>query len=153
MESTDVSSEDIDPFLKDESELEQGKSNTEEYREVISFGDSMEERTAVQIVSEQLSAIPKSVMFLTSPTPTQLLGQLAMLTSQMNFVCNHADSLDLEMSAHQAQKCVDAFLGRKNRKSLINPRRTQVHNTSRIRYGRPEDNNVVLVTDKTLLEI
>ena len=33
---------------------------------------------------------------------------------QMNLVCNHADSLDLEISAHQAQKCADAFLGRKN---------------------------------------
>merc|ERR1719491_1667935 len=135
-------------FLKDGSESKSGKSATEEYREVVSFGDSMEERTAVQIVSEQLSAIPKSVMFLTSPTPIQLLGQLAMLTSQMNFVCNHAESLDLEMNPHQAQKCADAFLGRKNRKSLGIQRRTQVHNTSRIRYDRSEANNVVLVTTK-----
>jgi len=144
--STDISSDDNEHFMNDGSQSKPGKSTTEEYREVVSFGDSMEERTAVQIVSEQLSAIPKSVMFLTSPTPTQLLGQLAMLTSQMNFVCNHADSLDLEISPHQAQKCAEAFLNRKNRKSLGIQRRTQVHNTSRIRYGRTESNNVDFVT-------
>jgi len=140
--STDISS-DGTPHNGLESKTE--KSDPEQIREVVSFGDSMEERTAVQIVSEQLSAIPKSVMFLTSPTPTQLLGQLAMLTSQMKYVCNHTDSLDLEMSPHQALKCAEAFLGRKNRKSLGVKRRTQVHNTSRIRYDRSDVNNSVLV--------
>jgi len=77
----------------------------------------MEEYTAVQINTEQLSAIPKSVMFLTSPTPTQLLGQLSMLASQMNYVCNHTDSLDMEMSADQSQKCAEAFLGQKDCKA------------------------------------
>ena len=91
-------------FFKESSELKREKSGEHACREVVSFGDSMEERTAVQIVSEQLSAIPKSAMLLSFPTPTQILGQLAMLTSQMGYVCNHSDSLDLEMSPNQALK-------------------------------------------------
>mmetsp|Transcript_1741 Transcript_1741/g.2406 ORF Transcript_1741/g.2406 Transcript_1741/m.2406 type:complete len:279 (-) Transcript_1741:286-1122(-) len=73
-------------------------------REVISFGDSMEERTAVKIVSGQLSAVPKSVMFIGSPTPMQLVGQLTMLTRHMKFVCENETSLDLEISPQQAKK-------------------------------------------------
>ena len=79
-------------------------------REIISFGDSMEERTAVQIVAGQLSSVPKSVMFLTSPTPVELIGQLKMLTSSMSYVCDHRSSLDLEISSKQALKCAEAHL-------------------------------------------
>mmetsp|Transcript_3359 Transcript_3359/g.3766 ORF Transcript_3359/g.3766 Transcript_3359/m.3766 type:complete len:320 (-) Transcript_3359:40-999(-) len=152
MASTDISSDESpSPMssaggLNDGSESKTDQAPIGQCREVVSFGDSMEERTAVQIVSEQLSAIPKSVMFLTSPTPTQLLGQLSMLTSQMNYVCNHTDSLDLEMSPDQAQKCAEAFLGRKNRKALGVQRRAQVHDSSRIRYDRSDVNNMVLVS-------
>jgi hypothetical protein len=67
-------------------------------REIISFGDSMEERTAVRIVSGQLSAVPKSIMFISSPSPLQLIGQLNMVTLHMKFVCEHESSLDLEIS-------------------------------------------------------
>mmetsp|Transcript_20134 Transcript_20134/g.29438 ORF Transcript_20134/g.29438 Transcript_20134/m.29438 type:complete len:310 (+) Transcript_20134:15-944(+) len=81
-------------------------------REVISFGDSMEERTAVKIVSNQLKALPKSVMFISSPTPEQLVGQLTMLTAHMKYVCEHLSTLDLEISPHQAEKCAAAILGR-----------------------------------------
>ena len=56
-------------------------------REVISFGDSMEERTAVKIVSKLLTAMPKSVMFISSPTPEQLIGQLSMLENHMKYIC------------------------------------------------------------------
>uniref|UniRef100_A0A7S0GD80 Uncharacterized protein n=1 Tax=Proboscia inermis TaxID=420281 RepID=A0A7S0GD80_9STRA len=79
-------------------------------REVISFGDSMEERTAVKIISSQLEATPKSVMFISNPTPIQLIGQLTMLTSHMSFVCEHDKCLDLEISPHQAQKTAETFL-------------------------------------------
>ena len=79
-------------------------------REIISFGDSMEERTVVQIVAGQLSSVPKSVMFLTSPTPVELIGQLKMLTSSMSYVCDHRSSLDLEISSKQAMKCAEAHL-------------------------------------------
>jgi len=86
-------------------------------REVVSFGDSMEERTAVRIVADQLSATPKSVMFIQSPTPTQIIGQLSMLTSHMKFVCYHANSLDLEISAEQAERCAAAYLNKRQKQA------------------------------------
>lgn len=82
-------------------------------REVISFGDSIEERTAVKIVSDQLDALPKSVMFLSNPTPTQIIGQLTMLTHHMKFVCEHEEDLDLEISLKQAEKCAQGYLARR----------------------------------------
>ena len=98
-------------------------------REVISFGDSMEERTAVKIVSGQLSAVPKSVMFVSSPTPEQLIGQLSMLTGHMKYICENASSLDLEISPQQAEKCAASILRKKsamaqnsNRRSAPSPR-------------------------------
>ena len=80
-------------------------------KEVISFGDSMEERTAVKIVSSQLEALPKSVMFVTSPSPEQLMGQLIMLTGHMKYICESKKSLDLEISPQQAEKCAASSLG------------------------------------------
>jgi len=100
MESTDVSSE--------TSSLSEGALR----REIISFGDSMEERTAVKIVSGQLSAIAKSVMFISGPSPLQIIGQLNMVTSHMKFVCEHDASLDLEISPSQAQRCAETYLER-----------------------------------------
>ncbi len=82
-------------------------------REVVSFGDSIEERTAVKIVSDQLDALPKSVKFLNNPTPVQIIGQLTMLTHHMKFVCDHVDDLDLEISPKQAEKCASGYLARK----------------------------------------
>lgn len=82
-------------------------------REIISFGDSIEERTAVKIVSEQLDALPKSVKFLRDPTPTQIIGQLTMLTHHMKFVGEHTEDLDLEISQKQAEKCAHGYLARK----------------------------------------
>jgi hypothetical protein len=81
-------------------------------REIVSFGDSMEERTAVKIVSDQLSSTPKSVMFLSNPTPTQIIGQLTMLTHHMGFVCENPQDLDLEISQKQAEKCAQGYLSK-----------------------------------------
>mmetsp|Transcript_13480 Transcript_13480/g.15458 ORF Transcript_13480/g.15458 Transcript_13480/m.15458 type:complete len:94 (+) Transcript_13480:346-627(+) len=72
----------------------------------------MEERTAVKIVSGQFSATPKSVMFISNPSPMQLIGQLNMLTIQMKFVCEHESSLDLEISPDQAQQCANHYLNK-----------------------------------------
>lgn len=102
LESTDVSSD---------SDSETSKPAPAP-RQVISFGDSMEERTAVRIVAEQLNATPKSVMFIQTPTPSQIVGQLNMLTSHMKFVCDHTSSLDLEISADQAERCASNYLRR-----------------------------------------
>ena len=81
-------------------------------REIISFGDSIEERTAVKIVSDQLDALPKSVKFLGNPSPLQIIGQLTMLTHHMSFVCQNVDTLDLEISLKQAEKCAKGYLVR-----------------------------------------
>lgn len=102
MESTDVSS--------DDSTLESVSSSSTKSKEIISFGDSMEERTAVRIVSGQMAAVPKSVMFIQSPSPFEILGQLNMLTSHMKYVCNHESSLDLQISSEQAKQCAEAYL-------------------------------------------
>lgn len=83
-------------------------------REIISFGDGMEERTAVRIVGEQLTSTPKSVMFLQSPTPTQIIGQLLMLTNHMTYVCHHGTALDLEISLDQAEDCAARYFKRHN---------------------------------------
>lgn len=107
LESTDVSSASEDSF----------QSAPIERREVISFGDSMEERTAVRIVAQQFSARPKSVMFVQSPTPTQIIGQLEILTNYMKFLCTQTNDLDLEISRMQADKSADSFLRRTRRKS------------------------------------
>jgi len=81
-------------------------------REILSFGDSMEERTSVRIVAEQLGAVPKSVMFVQAPSPIQIIGQLQLLTQHMKFVCEHKGKLDLEISAEQAQRFADAYIRR-----------------------------------------
>lgn len=81
-------------------------------REIISFGDSMDERTAVKIVSHQLGAISKSVLFIACPTPMQIIGQLTMLADNMKYVCENTNSLDLEISPYQAKKCAETFLKR-----------------------------------------
>jgi len=98
LESTDVSS--------DESTL----GSYSKVKEIISFGDSMEERTAVRIVSGQMAAVSKSVMFIPSPSPLEIIGQLNMVTSHMKYVCNHDSSLDLQISPKQAQQCADAYM-------------------------------------------
>lgn len=79
-------------------------------REIISFGDSVEERTATNIVSKQLNALSKSIMFLNSPTPLQIIGQLHMLTDHMAFVCENEKSLDLKISTEQAERFAHNYL-------------------------------------------
>ena len=107
--STDESSDDSQDETKT-SPLHIPKS----LKEVISFGDSIEERTAVKIVAGQLSATSKSVMFVSSPTPEQLIGQLSLLAGHMKHVCESDDSLDLEISPQQAEKCASSILRKKS---------------------------------------
>lgn len=106
LESTDVSSASDDSF----------QSVPCDRREIISFGDSMEERTAVRIVAEQLSATPKSVMFVQSPTPTQIIGQLEIVTNHMKFLGTTTNDLDLEISRNQADRSADSFMRRSRKK-------------------------------------
>lgn len=102
MEGTDVSSASSVDCESDEDKPIR--------REIISFGDSLEERTATNIVSKQLDALPKSVMFLNSPTPLQIIGQLHMLADHMGFVCDNRTSLDLKISSEQADRFAHSYL-------------------------------------------
>ena len=81
--------------------------------EIVSFGDALEERTAVKIVAHQLGATPKSVKFLRDPTPAQVVGQLALLAHHMRHVCEHEEGLDLEISRKQAESCAHSYLARR----------------------------------------
>ena len=110
LEISDVSSE--ESFDMNDDDAPSIQKRTEREREIISFGDSMEERTAVRIVADQLTATPKSVMFVPSPTPAQIVGQLLMVTSHMKFVCDNKDSLDLEISPEQADRSYEAYMKR-----------------------------------------
>ena len=109
LELSDVSSE--DSF--------DSTSKSSNQREIISFGDSMEERTAVRIVADQLDSIPKSVMFIPSPTPLQIIGQLYMITNHMHYICEHSTSLDLEISQEQAHKFSESYVRRWNKKHRV----------------------------------
>ena len=100
MEGTDVSS---DSSVESEDDFSMG-------REIISFGDSSEERAATNIVSKQLGAMPKSVMFLNNPSPLQIMGQLHMLTEHMGFVCDNRKSLDLKITSDQADRFAYSYL-------------------------------------------
>ena len=95
-------------------------------REIVSFGDSIEERTAVRIVSDQLDATPKSVKFLTNPTPNQIIGQLVMLTHHMTYVGEYKSDLDLEISSRQAEKCALGYL---HRRGLVTSALAATNNT------------------------
>lgn len=105
MEGTDVSST---------SSMESEEEDITPRREIISFGDSLEERTATNIVAKQLDALPKSVMFLNNPSPLQIIGQLHMLTDHMHYVCDNPKSLDLKISSDQANRFAQSYL-RKHR--------------------------------------
>jgi len=68
-------------------------------REMISFGDSNEERTAVKIAASQLGAQSKSVKFVDLPTPEQLAKQVETVTGWLTWVVGHASELDLMLKA------------------------------------------------------
>jgi len=81
-------------------------------RQVVSFGDSLEERTACKIVASQLNATPKSVKFLSHPKPVLILGQLEMLNRYMGVVVAAEEQLDLEISQAQAlEEAERRFMG------------------------------------------
>lgn len=64
-------------------------------REIISFGDSNEERTAVRIAAGQLGAVPKSVKFVDLPSPEQLVRQVETVTSWLSWVQANEGEMDL----------------------------------------------------------
>mmetsp|Transcript_102593 Transcript_102593/g.208954 ORF Transcript_102593/g.208954 Transcript_102593/m.208954 type:complete len:299 (+) Transcript_102593:42-938(+) len=83
-------------------------------RQIISFGDSNEERMAVSIVSGQLDAVPKSIKFMGSPSLLQIIGQLYLLTNHMRFVCESTKSLDMHITREQADQYAQSYLRDEN---------------------------------------
>jgi len=65
------------------------------HREIISIGDSNEERTAVKIASGQLGAKSKSIKFVELPNPEQLARQLETVSGWLKWVVGHSTELDL----------------------------------------------------------
>mmetsp|Transcript_10575 Transcript_10575/g.21978 ORF Transcript_10575/g.21978 Transcript_10575/m.21978 type:complete len:147 (-) Transcript_10575:287-727(-) len=118
MEGTEVSST---SSLSDSSSIEEDYNNSsspcdvperseQPPRQIISFGDSNEERMAVSIVSGQLDALPKSIKFMPSPSLLQIIGQLHLLTNHMQFVCDSTKSLDMHITTEQADEYAKGYL-------------------------------------------
>jgi hypothetical protein len=68
-------------------------------REIISFGDSNEERTAVKIAAGQLNAVAKSVKFVDLPSPEELSKQVETVCGWLDWICNHDQELDLMLKS------------------------------------------------------
>lgn len=68
-------------------------------REIVSFGDSNEERTAVKIAAGQLGATAKSIKFVDLPTPDQLCKQVETVTGWLSWVVGQGSELDLMLKA------------------------------------------------------
>mmetsp|Transcript_44804 Transcript_44804/g.87789 ORF Transcript_44804/g.87789 Transcript_44804/m.87789 type:complete len:279 (+) Transcript_44804:67-903(+) len=86
-------------------------------REIISFGDSMDERTAVKIVASKLDALSKSVKFIQHPSPVQIIGQLSIVNSQLNYICGNEKDIDVEISKPHAQKTAESILNKCSNRS------------------------------------
>lgn len=70
-------------------------------RNVMSFGDSIEERTAVKIASGQLHSRAKSVKFLDQPSPRQLQHQIEVVTNCLEWIWRHNGDLDVVLTLEQ----------------------------------------------------
>lgn len=126
LEGTEVSSTSSTSSLSESSSMEEDYNNsssspcdtTEQSdlppRQIISFGDSNEERMAVSIVSGQLDALPKSIKFMASPSLLQIIGQLHLLTNHMQFVCDSTKSLDMHITTEQADEYAASYLRDEN---------------------------------------
>uniref|UniRef100_A0A7S1FMK9 Uncharacterized protein n=1 Tax=Corethron hystrix TaxID=216773 RepID=A0A7S1FMK9_9STRA len=88
-------------------------------REIISFGDSMDERTAVKVVASQLNTSSKSIKFIQQPSPIQIIGQLSIITSQLAHICDDEEDIDVEISEPHAVEVAESILN-KVRKSNKN---------------------------------
>jgi len=115
-------------FAHESTEIYQStKCHFRSAKEIISFGDSMDEYRATRIVAKQLSAVPKSVMFIQSPNPVQLIGELAVLTKFMRSVCAYHDKKDFKISPNLALEAARHYLT----PEIINHKTKFVPRTSR----------------------
>lgn len=75
-------------------------TSPEAVREIISIGDSNEERTAVKIAAGQLDATSKSIKFVDSPDPEQLCKQVETICSWLEWLCGYRSELDCMLIAN-----------------------------------------------------
>jgi hypothetical protein len=73
-------------------------------RNILSFGDSMEERTAVKIAAGQLQSRAKSIKFLDAPSPRQLHQQIEVVTDCLEWIWRHNGDLDVVLTLEQDQQ-------------------------------------------------
>merc|ERR1712146_376907 len=64
-------------------------------RNILSFGDSLDEQTAVKINAIQLNSRSKSVKFLDNPTFSQLFRQLEVMVEYLPWISENQQDLDV----------------------------------------------------------
>lgn len=71
-------------------------------RNIISFGDSVHERTAVHAAAGRLGpgTLTKSVKFVERPTAEQLRRQVELVSTCLTDICGHTTALDLMLTIH-----------------------------------------------------
>jgi hypothetical protein len=67
-------------------------------KNIISFGDSKQERSALFKVAQNLKALPKSIKFVERPTIDQLQRQLDLVGSCLFEICKKTETLDLMLT-------------------------------------------------------
>lgn len=76
-----------------------GQTSPSTEKNIISFGDSVHERDAIQHVgNDMLNTFVKSVKFVERPTLDQLQREVALLNNCMDYVCNCRSNLDLMLT-------------------------------------------------------
>ena len=76
-----------------------GQFSSSSQKNIISFGDSVHERDAIQRVGNDMSnAFVKSVKFVERPTLDQLQREVALLNNCMDYICNCRSNLDLMLT-------------------------------------------------------
>ena len=83
--------------------------NVDPVTEIISVGDSPEEKTATVIVANQLNSVAKTVKFLQQPSPIQILGQLELVHQYLEDVIHSRDPLDIVITPEQCRKSVEQY--------------------------------------------
>ena len=72
-------------------------------RNILSFGDSIHERSAIHKVTSVLGwpgVRTKSIKFVERPTVEQLKRQVDLVTSCLDAIVGHGESLDLMLTIH-----------------------------------------------------
>lgn len=110
-------------------------------RQIISFGDSNEERTAVKIAAGQLEAVSKSIKFVDLPTPDQLCKQIETVTGWLTWVCDHTAELDLMMKPSEDDLDLSQKLSPKMAPKVAATTTTHITGGNVVEISPPLDSN------------